>query len=101
MTDRIWLYIAVMAGVTYAIRLLPLVLLRHEIRNLRFRSFLYYVPYATLAAMTIPAALTATPHLLSGIVGFLIAAVTAALGRGLLLAAALASLAVWLTGSLF
>ena len=63
MTERVWLYIAVMALVTYAIRLFPLVLLRREIRNVRFRSFLYYVPYATLTAMTLPAALFVTPHL--------------------------------------
>lgn len=48
-------YIAVMAGVTYAIRVLPLVLFRKEIKSTFVRSFLYYIPYAVLGAMTFPA----------------------------------------------
>ncbi len=96
MTERVWLYIAVMALVTYAIRLFPLVLLRREIRNVRFRSFLYYVPYATLTAMTLPAALFVTPHLASGAAGLAAAGLLAYRGRGLLLCAAAGSLAVWL-----
>lgn len=96
MPERVWLHIAVMAAVTYAIRILPLILLRREIRNVRFRSFLYYVPYATLTAMTVPAALVATPHFLSGLAGLLVAGLLAYLGRSLLFAAAAASLAVWL-----
>ena len=52
-----YLYIAVMAGVTYLIRVLPLTLIRREIKNRTIRSFLYYVPYVTLAVMTFPAML--------------------------------------------
>ena len=96
----IWLYIAVMAGVTYAIRLLPLLILRREIRNVWFRSFLHYVPYATLTAMTVPAALMGDLHLLSGLLGLATAGLSY-LGRNLLLSAAAASLAVWLAESLF
>ena len=97
----IWLYIAVMAGVTYAIRLLPLLILRREIRNVWFRSFLLYVPYATLTAMTVPAALMGDLHLLSGLLGLATAGLLSYLGRNLLLSAAAASLAVWLAESLF
>ena len=59
----IWSYILVMAIVTYSIRVLPLTLIRSEIKNRTIRSFLYYVPYVTLAVMTFPAIIneTATP----------------------------------------
>ena len=55
-----YLYIAVMALTTYAIRVLPLTLIRKPIKSTFLRSFLYYVPYVTLAVMTFPAILTAT-----------------------------------------
>ena len=54
MNNRIYLYILVMAGVTYLIRVLPLTLIRKEIKNTYIRSFLYYVPYVTLSVMTFP-----------------------------------------------
>ena len=57
---NVWVYLAVMAGTIYAIRALPLVLLRRRIQNRFIRSFLYYVPYVTLAVMTFPAILSAT-----------------------------------------
>ena len=60
MTHNIYLYILVMALVSYAIRVLPLVLLRRQIQNRFLQSFLYYVPYVTLAVMTFPAILEAT-----------------------------------------
>lgn len=60
MKDNIYLYILVMAGVTYLIRVLPLTLIRRPIKSRFFRSFLYYVPYVTLSVMTFPAILTAT-----------------------------------------
>ncbi len=58
-----YLYIGVMAATTYLVRVIPLALLRREIQNRFFRSFLHYVPYVTLSAMTFPAILheTATP----------------------------------------
>ena len=55
MKPEIWMYLAVMAGVTYAVRVLPLTLIRGQIENRFLRSFLYYVPYVTLAVMTFPA----------------------------------------------
>ena len=58
METNTWIYILVMAAVTYGIRALPLTLIRKEIKNTAIRSFLYYVPYVTLAVMTFPAILT-------------------------------------------
>ncbi len=66
MNHDIYIYIAIMSIVTIAIRLLPLTLIRGEIRNRFLRSFLYYVPYVTLAVMTFPAILDATQTPLSG-----------------------------------
>ncbi len=84
MKTNIWLAIAVMALVTYCIRVLPLTLIRREIKNRFIRSFLYYVPYVTLAVMTFPAILGATDSLWSGL---------AALAAGVIVA--------YLTGNLF
>lgn len=75
--NHVYWYIAVMAGVTYLIRVLPLTLIRRDIRNQTIRSFLYYVPYVTLAVMTFPAILSATQSPISGLVGFLAAVVMA------------------------
>lgn len=66
MSVRTLSYILVMAGVTYLIRMLPLTLIRRQIRSPFIRSFLYYVPYVTLSIMTFPAILTATSSLWSG-----------------------------------
>ena len=60
MNHNVYLYILVMAGVTYLIRLLPLTLIKKEIKNVYIKSFLYYVPYVTLSVMTFPAILHAT-----------------------------------------
>lgn len=67
---NIYIYILVMAGVTYLIRALPLVLVKREITSPFVKSFLYYVPYATLAAMTFPAILDSTASVLSAVCGF-------------------------------
>lgn len=72
-----YVYIAIMAVVTYLIRALPLTLVRREIKNVYVRSFLYYVPYVTLSVMTFPAILNATGSQWSGL---------AALAAGMLLA---------------
>ena len=60
MTHNIYIYIAVMAGVSFLIRVLPLTLIRRQIENRFLRSFLYYVPYVTLSVMTFPAIVQAT-----------------------------------------
>ena len=66
MKHNIYLYLAIMAGVTYAIRVLPLTLLQRQIKSRFLQSFLYYVPYVTLAVMTFPAILSATQSPISG-----------------------------------
>ena len=67
MLNNAWIYIAVMAGVTYLIRVLPLTLIRKEIKNQTIRSFLFYVPYVTLAVMTFPAIIQATDSMWAGL----------------------------------
>ena len=97
MRGNMVLYILVMAGVTYLIRMLPLVLSRKELTNPFIRSFLYYVPYACLAAMTFPSILFSTAGLISGLVGFAVALVTAYLEKSLVTVALCACLAVFIT----
>ena len=60
-----YIYILIMAAVTYLIRTLPLTLIRKEIKNTTIKSFLYYVPYVTLAVMTFPAILESTNSVIS------------------------------------
>ena len=85
MKPNIYVYILVMAGVTYLIRMLPLVLFKKEITSPFVKSFLYYVPYACLAAMTFPAILTATAGgILSGVVGLVVALIVAYKEKSLL-----------------
>ena len=78
-----WIYIAVMFGVSYAIRVLPLTLIRKPIRNPFIQSFLYYVPYVTLAVMTFPAIVNATQDPLAGAAALVVGMVAAWLGAGL------------------
>ena len=79
-----YLYIAIMALTTYAIRVLPLTLIRKPIKSRFLRSFLYYVPYVTLAVMTFPAILDSTDSPIAGGCAMLIGIVSAWLGLGLL-----------------
>ncbi len=83
MRHNLWLYIAVMALTSYVIRVLPLTLIRKPIENRFLRSFLYYVPYATLAVMTFPAILNATDSPLAGALAMAAGIVSAWLGAGL------------------
>lgn len=76
-------YLAVMAGVTYLIRAVPLVLFRKKIKNRFIQSFLYYIPYAVLAAMTIPAIFTSTGNIYSALAGLAVALVVAFFEKGL------------------
>ena len=72
MQHNIYIYIAVMTAVTYLIRVLPLTLIRKKITNVTLRSFLYYVPYVTLAIMTFPAIINATGSIWSGLAALVI-----------------------------
>ena len=73
--ESMLLAILVMAGVTYLIRVIPLVLIRREIKNRTVRSFLYYVPYVTLSVMTFPAILTSTAVIWSALAALGVAVV--------------------------
>ena len=88
---RLVLYVAVMAVVTYLIRMIPFTLFRKEIRSTFFRSFLAYVPYAVLGAMTFPSIFYATSSLPSAIAGTVVALVLAFFRRSLLTVAVGAS----------
>ena len=84
MKGNVYVYIALMAVVTFLIRALPLTLVRREIKNVYIRSFLYYVPYVTLAVMTCPAILEATGTPLSGLAALIAGVFLAWKGAGLL-----------------
>ena len=102
----VYLYILVMAVVTYLIRMIPLALIRGKIRNRFVKSFLYYVPYACLMAMTFPAVFYATAEgdaaitaeqLISAALGVAVAIVLALKNKGLVTVAVAASVTVFLT----
>lgn len=81
-------YLGVMAGVTYLVRMLPLVLFKKKIKNRFVRSFLYYIPYAVLSVMTIPAIFYATDSVITATAGFITAVILAYFEKGLLTVAA-------------
>ena len=90
-------YLLVMALVTYLVRAVPFVVFRNKIKNRFIRSFLYYIPYAVLAAMTIPAIFTSTGNVYSAIVGLAAARVMAFFEKGLVTVALTSCAAVFLT----
>ncbi|MBQ6381755.1 MAG: AzlD domain-containing protein [Clostridia bacterium] len=90
-------YLLVMALVTYAVRVLPLLLVKNKIENTFILSFLHYMPYAVLSVMTVPAVFSATGNVISAAVGVAVALVLACFKRSLLLVAASASAAVLVT----
>lgn len=83
MTASIYISIFVAAGVSYLIRVLPLTLIRKPIKNQFLKSFLYYVPYVTLAAMTFPAIVEATSSPVAGILALAVGIVLSLVGAGL------------------
>jgi branched-subunit amino acid transport protein len=97
---KIYLYILVMAVTTYLIRALPLLFMKKPIQSRFLRSFLHYVPVACLTAMTFPAILYTTDHLISGILGLALAVVLALKNKSLITVAAAACLGVFLTEQL-
>ena len=93
--ENIFIYIAVMALVTYLIRMLPLVIFRKKIENRFIRSFLYYIPYAVLAAMTFPAVFSSTGCVWSAVAGLIVALLLAFFEKGLLTVALSSCVAVF------
>ncbi|MDO4547931.1 MAG: AzlD domain-containing protein [Clostridia bacterium] len=92
-----WPYLAVMAGVTYMTRMVPMVLIRKKIKSRFIKSFLCYVPYAVLTAMTVPGILYSTGSLITASAGFAVAIILAWREKPLLLVALAAAAAVFLT----
>ena len=83
----IYLYVAVMAVTTYLIRAIPLTLMKKPIRSRFLRSFLHYVPTACLTAMTFPAILYSTDHVVSGAAGLLVSVLLALKNKSLIVVA--------------
>ncbi len=96
-TGRILISIAVMAITTYIIRMVPFVFVRKKIKSQRIQSFLYYIPYAVLSAMTLPSIIYATGDFPSAIAGTCIAVVLAYFNAPLIVVALAASGAAYLT----
>ncbi len=94
MGNQFWIYLLIMAGVTYLIRVIPLVACRGEFKSKFVKSVLYYVPFAVLAAMTFPTVFYATKNPLSSVMGVLVALLVAYKGGSLLKVAICACLAV-------
>lgn len=90
-------YLLVMAGVTYLVRVVPFILINKKIENRFINSFLYYIPYTVLAAMTFPAILYATGNIISAVAGLLVAIVISFRGRSLIIVAVGACAAVFIT----
>jgi branched-subunit amino acid transport protein len=97
MTNGIYTYIFIMSAVTLAIRILPLTLIRTEIKNVKVRSFLYYVPYVTLAVMTFPAIIHATQSEISGAVALVIGIAAAFFGATLFQVSVLCCIVVFVS----
>lgn len=93
---NIYVYILTMALTTYLIRVLPLTIFRKPIRSRFLRSFLHYVPYACLTAMTFPAILSSTASILSGAAALIVAILLAYRGKSLIVVAVSSSAAVLL-----
>ncbi len=95
MRHNVYIYILIMAAVSFLIRVLPPTLIRREIKNKTIRSFLYYVPYVTLAVMTFPAILDATGSVWSGLAALLLGIALAWCGAGLFPISVLCCVAVF------
>ena len=95
------IYIAVMAGVTYLIRMIPFTLFRKKIKSVFFKSFLYYIPYAVLSAMTIPAIVYSTGDLKTSLAGTVVAVILSYFKLPLIVVALAASAAAFLFGLFF
>lgn len=98
--DTFFIYVLVMAGVTYLIRMLPLAAIRGKVKSRFVQAFLYYVPYAVLGAMTIPAVFSSTGNLPGAIAGVVVAVVLGWLNKGLLTVAAAACVVAYVVSML-
>lgn len=95
--SKFFLYLLVMAGVTYLVRAIPMALIKEKIKNRFVLSFLHYIPYTVLSAMTVPAIFYATDSPITATVGFIVAIIAALFERSLVQVAALSCLGVLVT----
>lgn len=95
-SGNFWIYVLVMFGVTYLVRVVPMLIFREKIKNRFIRSFLEYIPYTVLGAMTFPAVFYATGSIVPAAVGVLTAIFLAYSGKGLSIVAISASISVYL-----
>ena len=91
------IYLFVAAGITYLIRMVPLVLVKKKIKNKYILSFLYYIPYAVLSVMTFPGIFYSTSSVISAAIGTAIALIVAFMNKSMVIVAALSSLGVFIT----
>ena len=91
-----FIYLVILAGSTYLIRAIPFAAVKQKIENQFIKSFLHYIPYAVLTAMTLPAVLYATNSMLSAIAGFVVAVIFALRGKSLTTVAIAACVTVYL-----
>ena len=96
-----YIYILVMAVVTYIVRVIPLVFFKNEIKSVFIKSFLHYVPYVTLSVMTFPAIITASGNSLWGVIGFAVAIIVSLIKGSLPLVASCCCLAVYISSLFF
>lgn len=92
----IGLYIVVMAGVTYIIRMIPFVFVKKKIKSKFIKSFLRYIPYAVLSAMTIPAIFYSTGNITASVIGTVIAVILAFFNLPLIVVAVCASISAYI-----
>lgn len=90
-----WIYLLILCGSTYLIRAIPFAAARKKITNTFIRSFLYYIPYTVLAAMTFPAALYATDNVVAATIGLAVGMVFALFGKGLTTVAVVSCVSVF------
>ncbi len=96
MQNNVYIYIGIMALVTYLMRVLPMTIFRKEIKNKTIRSFLYYVPYVTLTVMTFPAILEATGSIWSGLAALIVGVLIAWKGGSLLVVSVISCVVVFI-----
>lgn len=100
MNHSVWIYILVMAVVSYLLRALPITLIRRQIKSPFLRSVLYYLPYATLSVMTVPAIFAVSDNPICGITALIAAGAAAWITSNLFLSATVACVAVFLVSVL-
>ncbi|MBE6649927.1 MAG: AzlD domain-containing protein [Ruminococcaceae bacterium] len=93
--NNFFIYLLTMAGVTYLVRMIPLVLVKKKITNRYIISFLHYIPYAVLTVMTVPGIFYSTSYSVSAIVGFVVAVLFAFMEKTLVIVAAMSCFAVF------